>query len=297
MSYMVKKDEGGQKGASPSRGRIMQVVEVEEDDTSKQKVDIQAPAEIVKEKESSSAVPSGTIGDKEEKPDIASSFPMQSKDTAEKTITDNHEETPPLKTEEKRDIVSELFETKETKVQYPNISIDRKPSKFGFVIWVLVLLGIVGLIGGGLLYVKNRSVSSEPVTAVETPTPTLEPTQTESPIASVSGTPKATPTKIASPSATPIKTGLSIRILNGNEQKGAASAAKKILEEKGYNVVSTGNADNFDYAQTEIIIKSDKISALDKLKTDLSGSYTIGSTSATLDPKAAYDAQVIIGKE
>ncbi|KKS88252.1 MAG: hypothetical protein UV63_C0038G0005 [Microgenomates group bacterium GW2011_GWC1_43_11] len=133
----MKKDEGGQKGASPSRGRIMQVVEVEEDDTSKQKVDIQAPAEIVKEKESSSAVPSGTIGDKEEKPDIASSFPMQSKDTAEKTITDNHEETPPLKTEEKRDIVSELFETKETKVQYPNISIDRKPSKFGFRIFPL----------------------------------------------------------------------------------------------------------------------------------------------------------------
>jgi len=295
----VKKDEGGQKGASPSRGRIMQVVEVEEDDTSKQKVDIQAPAEIVKEKEFSSAVPSGTIGDKEEKPDIASSFPMQSKDTAEKTITDNHEETPPLKTEEKRDIVSELFETKETKVQYPNISIDRKPSKFGFILWAIILLAIVGLIGGGLLYFKQRSTTGGSVeSVVGSPTPTVIPTETEAPLASPSGkTTSLTPTKSGSPSATPKKTGLAIQVLNGSGKSGVASTMKKFLEEKGYNVVGTGNAKNFDYEKTEIIIKAAKTSSLDKLKADLSGSYSVGSTSATLDPNTAYDAQVIIGTE
>jgi hypothetical protein len=72
---------------------------------------------------------------------------------------------------------------------------------------------------------------------------------------------------------------------------------KKFLEDKGYNVVGTGNAKNFDYEKTEIIIKADKTSSLDKLKSDLSASYSVGSTSATLDSTASYDAQVIIGKE
>jgi len=268
----------------------MQVVEVEDDGVKKQNVDVPVPSEIQKDKNSS--------------PDIADSFasPIPKEEDTEKVTPQEaeraNEETPSLKTEEKKDIVSELFETKEGRVQYPNISLDKKSSPFGFILWVLVLLGIVGLIGGGLLYLKQRSTSTEPATsAVVTSSPTPEPTVTETPIATVSGKAKPTPTKIASPSATPIKTGLSIQILNGNGEKGVASAAKKILEEKGYNVVGTGNAANFDYQKTEIIIKADKASSLDKLKTDLSGSYSIGSTSATLDTGAAYDAQVIIGKE
>lgn len=294
------------KKENTSRGRIMQVVEVEEDDASKQKVDVPVPSEIMKEDLSEKTE---HIPEEMEKPDIAGAFPMPEKNEKEEekekieeslpTYTESkREEIHALKPEAKMDIVSELFETRGKPVEYPDISLDRKSSRFGFVIWIIILLGIVGLIGGGLLFFKQRSETIESIpSAVVTLSPTPEPTVTETPIATVSGKPKLTPTKIASPSATPKKAGLSIQILNGNGEKGVASAAKKILEEKGYTIIGTGNAANFDYVKMEIIIKADKVSFLDKLKDDLSGSYTVGNTSSDLDPTAAYDAQVIIGKE
>ena len=262
----------------------VEVVEVGDDNVKKENVDVPTPSEIQKDEKS---------------PDIADSFPSPTttEEHTEKVIAQETEKT----NEEKKDIVSELFETKEGRVQYPNISLDKKSSPFGFVLWVFVLLGIVGLIGGGLLYLKQRSTSTEPATsAVVTSTPTLTPTETETPQSTSSGakkTPTPTPTKTASPSATPKKTGLSIQVLNGSGESGVASAMKKFLEGKGYNVVGTGNAKNFDYAKTEIIIKFGKQTALDKLKTDLSESYTVGSVSATLDESLTFDAQVIIGKE
>jgi len=298
---MMKKEDTDEKKV-PSRGRIMQVVEVEEEDAAKQKVDVPVPSEIVRDE----APPVATPEDKEEKPDISASFsapinPVREQPQPE-SERDFQKEIQPLKPEEKRDIVSELFEAKKDTVSYPDISLDKKSSPFGFILWVVALLAIVGIIGGGLLFFKQQSDSKEPVESAvvtSTPTPTLMETETPTPSTSSASkkTPTATPTKIASPSATPKKTGLSIQVLNGSGISGVASTMKKFLEDKGYNVVGTGNAKNFEYAKTEIIIKADKTSSLDKLKTDLSASYSVGSTSATLDSTVAYDAQVIIGKE
>jgi hypothetical protein len=294
---MMKKEDTDEKKA-PSRGRIMQVVEVEEEDAAKQKVDVPVPSEIVQDE----APPATLPEDKEEKPDISASFGAPIHPIHEQPQPDSErdyqKEIQPLKPEEKRDIVSELFETKKSAVSYPDISLDKKSSPFGFILWVVILLAIVGIIGGGLIYFKQQSVSKEPVQSAvvtSTPMPTIE--ETETPTASVSGKATGTPTKAASPSATPKKTGLSIQVLNGSGEKGVASTMKTFLEGKGYNVVGTGNAKNFDYAKTEIIIKADKTSSLDKLKTDLSASYSVGSTSSTLDATVSYDAQVIIGKE
>lgn len=291
----------------------MQVVEVEEDNAAEQKSDIPLPSEMVKTEESqiSHDAPKEASHTVEEKPDIASSFAAPIHETPvpvtnpEKdqmhtdVVTDAQHDVQPIKIGEKRDIVSELFESKKDTVTYPDISLDKKHSRFGFVIWVVALLAIVGLIGGGLIYLKGRG-ANEPVpsaVATSTPTPTLEETETPEPSTPSATKKTPTPTKAASVSATPKKTGLSIQVLNGSGIKGVASTMQKYLEEKGYNVVSTGNAKNFDYEKTEIIIKGDKTSFLEKLKTDLSGNYTVGSTSATLDAGATYDAQVIIGKE
>ncbi len=304
----MKKDEGNEKKSPSARGRIMQVVEVEEDDAAKQKVDIPVPSDIVKEPAPSYPKSSERLQEKkeesEEKPDIAAAFPMQDRETPEHVNhapegeKDVQEDIHPLKPGEKKDIVSELFETQKTDVHYPNISLDKKSSPFSFIIWVVVLVGIVALIGGGILYFKNRSASTETVSSESlSPTPTPSPMPTETPTASVSGKVTGTPTKTASPSAKPKPAGLSIQVLNGSGKSGVAGTMKKFLEEKGYTVVGTGNAANFDYSKTEIIIKAEKSSLLDKLKSDLSANYSVGSTSATLDPKAAYDAQVIIGKE
>jgi len=291
------------KKVSSPRGRIMQVVEVEEENASKEKIDIP----VLPEKdqiEDTSNLKKTENGD--DKPDIASSFSGPIDTIKEQTseisygnpkqssFEDIQKDIQPLKNEAKRDIVSELFETKKDTMQYPDISLDKKSSPFGFILWVVVLLAIVGLIGGGLVFIKQRSVSQEKTEGIAVSiTPTSVPLETETPVSSISGTPMKTTT----PSATPKKTGLSIQVLNGSGKSGVASAMKKYLEDKGYSVAGTGNAKNFAYEKTEIIIKADKISSLEKLKTDLSGSYTVGSTSATLDTSSAYDAQVIIGKE
>jgi len=289
----------------------MQVVEVEEEDSSKEKIDIPVPTGEVsrvytppKEEQQSSYVTHQEHQEKvyeEEKPDIGGSFPMGEKEeerTNRETIPEERyeKEIAPLKTEEKRDIVSELFDTKDKAMSYPDISLDRKSSRFGFVIWVFVLLGIVVVIGVGLLFLKGRSTSQTPVSAVLTPTTTPMPIETETPpSSSPSGKISPTPSKTASPSAKP--KGLTIQVLNGSGKSGVASAMKKYLEEKGYSVVGTGNAKNFEYEKTEILIKTAKTSFLDKLKTDLSEKYVLGSTSATIEESASYDAQVIIGKE
>jgi len=305
---MVKKDDKNEKNSPAPRGRIMQVVEVEEENASSQKADVPIPSEIVKNEMESQDVKAYP---KEEEPDISSSFAapvesikeevrgMSSYESQHESLQESEKEIQPLKSEDKRDIVSELFDTKKDTVQYPDISIDKKSSPFGFILWVIVLLVIVGGIGGGLVYFKQKSASTETVqSAILTPPPTLIPTETETPMATPSGKTKTpTPTKSASPSSTTKKIGLSIQVLNGSGKSGVASSMKKFLEEKGYTVVGTGNAKNFDYEQTEIVIKADKTSSLEKLKTDLSGSYTVGSTSATLDSTVTYDAQVIIGKE
>jgi len=307
---MVNTDTESDKKSISSRGRIMQVVEVEEDDVSKESIDIPVPSEIMKNTHTSDVSDEDTSREQMKEHNKEGTEEIEND---ERVHDMKHETSPdfnsevlkeihPLHTDEKKDIVSELFETKKDSLQYPNISIDRKPSRFGFIVWVFILLAIVGAIGGGLLFFKQKSVSQNisPV-IVLSPTTTPIPTETDMPIASPSGisknSPSVTPTKIASLSATPKKTGLSVQVLNGSGKSGAATTMKKFLEEKGYNVVGTGNAKNFSYEKTEIAIKSDKISLMDKLKSDLSEKYSMSDTSGTLDSSVSYDAQVIIGAE
>jgi hypothetical protein len=310
---MMNQDEEHEKKVASSRGRIMQVVEVEED-ASKEKIDMPVPTggsseQHVISKDDDYVSPEShqehreKIYEEEEKPDISSSFPMHENEHQNelREPQTNHEERyekeiPPLKQEEKRDIVSELFDTKERTMSYPDISLDKKSSRFGFIIWVFILLGIVLVIGAGLLFLKNRSSSQIPVSSVvPTLTNTPIPIASETPIATPSGKISPTPSKTATTSAKP--KGLTIQVLNGSGKSGVASTMKKYLEEKGYTVVGTGNAKNFEYEKTDIFIKTTKTSFLDKLKTDLSEKYVLGSTSATLEESASYEAQVIIGKE
>lgn len=48
-----------------------------------------------------------------------------------------------------------------------------------------------------------------------------------------------------------------IRLRNGSGEDGVCDAAQKVLQKMGYELINTGNADSFDYAQTIIIYKKD----------------------------------------
>jgi len=126
-------------------------------------------------------------------------------------------------------------------------------------------------------------------TTLDQQTPTSTPTVTIAP----------TPVSIVNPvdSATGLdRSKLSVTVQNGSGEEGVAGKAETVLKNLGYDVVSSGNADNFDYTNAVIQVKAANSDYLDLLKTDLGLSYTIGTTSADLPDSFSSDALVIIGK-
>lgn len=170
--------------------------------------------------------------------------------------------------------------------------ISKRAALFGicFLI-ILVLLGGLGYFvtrGSKKPEVKKTIVlpTPTPITIIEqdTPTPTRE-----------SPTPTKTKTPTSSPSSDE-KSSIKVSILNGSGESGVAVKASGILKAAGYNVVSTGNADTFDYTGVTIQVKASEKQILTDLKSDLSSDYTIGDATADLSEGQTYDALVIIGK-
>lgn len=92
------------------------------------------------------------------------------------------------------------------------------------------------------------------------------------------------------------KSTLTISVQNGSGVTGAAAKASDLLQNLGYKVVSTSNADKEDYQNLKIQVKSTKKDFLNLLKTDLAKSYTIGVTSSDLPSSFPTDVLIIIGK-
>jgi len=89
---------------------------------------------------------------------------------------------------------------------------------------------------------------------------------------------------------------LSVTVQNGSGIEGAGGKAADILKGLGYNVASTGNADNYNYKGITIKVKKENSNFLDLLKKDLSKDYTVTVASSDLDPNSPTDALIIIGK-
>src|SRR3989338_6783671 len=115
------------------------------------------------------------------------------------------------------------------------------------------------------------------------PTPTVMPT-------------KPTPKLTSTPLPKVNKSQLKIKVLNGSGIKGKASEVKDLLKEKGYQEILTGNADSFDYQQTEIQVKKSKASVTSTVKNDLKENLTSFKES-TLDEDEAADIILIIGSD
>ncbi len=178
----------------------------------------------------------------------------------------------------------------------------KKSRRLVKIIAIIVAIALLVFLGKKLFGGSKKEETKLPPTP--TPTEFQFPTDTPQPSVSVSPTEGATPSPTAKASANSVdsKTGLdrasvSVEVLNGSGAVGAASKASDTLKALGYNVTSSGNADNFDFAQTEIHVKSTKSKFLSLVKSDLSNSYTIGIAAADLDSSASADIQVIVGKE
>ncbi len=188
---------------------------------------------------------------------------------------------------------------------FPTPSINKSPKKskrFLFLVVVIVIILIIIFAGPRFLGSKNNKESSK-----ITPTPTEFQIPTDTPAPSPSGEPSSTPKPTNSPTpkstSNPVdkatgldRSKLSVEVQNGSGQAGVAGKGAGILKDLGYNVASSGNADNFDYSNVTIKVKSAKSDYLTLLKKDLAASYTIGSSSSDLSASSSADALVIIGK-
>jgi|GEM_PF-1237924 len=184
---------------------------------------------------------------------------------------------------------------------YPARPTSKKSNRF-VKIGALVLILVI-LFFGGKKILGSKS-SQTPVTLSPSPSPTEFQLPTDTPAPSDSPTPAVTSTPTPKPTGNPVdratgldRSSVSVEVLNGSGIAGVAGKMSDTLKSFGYKVSSTGNADNFDFANTEIHVKSASSSFLSLIKSDLSSSYTIGNAASDLDSSAAADIRVIVGKQ
>jgi len=165
------------------------------------------------------------------------------------------------------------FVKKETKpLSFPKLSL---PSKE-----VLIFVGSFVLSFLFFLLISNMKISLPVFNKPTVPIKNLSPTSS----------PLPTPT----PSFK--KEDLKIKVLNGSGTVGKANDVKDILKNKGYQEVLTGNADNFNYTQSELEVKKSKFEAINMIKTDLKD-YVASFKQTELVATEAADVVLIIGKD
>jgi hypothetical protein len=176
-----------------------------------------------------------------------------------------------------------------------------RPAKRTFSKRYIVIIIIVVLISAGsFMFIRSTgSTSTEDIY----PTPFEIPTEIPTPEITQSASPSAAPTATSSVSPTPTRpasvnkaTDMNIQILNGSGEVGVAGTVRDFLISKGYKYLETNNADNYEYQNVSVKIKSSLETYGSALKNDLAEKYTISSDSATLPNDSLFDAVVTVGK-
>ena len=143
-----------------------------------------------------------------------------------------------------------------------------------FIISFVVTV-IVAAIGGFVLWNKR---SSTPFVDL-TPTPTRP----------VVETPTAAPTQ-----AQINKAELKVQVLNGSGTAGEAGRVESLLEADGFETIETGNADNYDYAETIIQLKASLPTEFFNQIENVLVPYEV-EAGETLTDDSDYDVVVIVG--
>lgn len=188
------------------------------------------------------------------------------------------EEAPMI--EEPSKAAVESFFSKSDPAVAPDITVVGKRRGPSLGVWVGAMLGVALAIGVSLVFFV-RGPSVLPFATAE-PTPT--PSPTEAPV------PTAAPVTVE-------KSDIKIHVTNGGGTPGAASKMKAFLEDKGYTVVSVGNADEYTYDTTEVATTKDHDDYATMVVDDLKSDYTVSASSSTVSSSEDYDVEVIVGKE
>lgn len=164
----------------------------------------------------------------------------------------------------------------------PEIPAYKNKGSKSLLLWAVIVLVVAGLTGTGLTMLVKGKGFKLPSFSVA-PKQTLRPTPT--------------PEILVTPTPTLLRSDLNIQVLNGSGVAGAGSKMKEFLVSKGYKVGDTGNANSFDFQNTEILVKAGKEPYIPLLQNDLKDSYSVGTAAATLSPDSSFDAQIIVGQQ
>jgi hypothetical protein len=164
--------------------------------------------------------------------------------------------------------------------------------------WLWWLLLIAGAAGLGFLAFDLTRGRIDNWLASDSPTPT--PTVSASPGTDASPTP--TPDTSTSPTATPTatpttgtidKSKVTLRVLNGTTQAGAAATTKTTLEKAGFTVKSIGNAKSQTYTKTYVYYQAGKKAEADAVLAALADSKAVLEESTLANPDMVL---VVFGK-
>lgn len=167
---------------------------------------------------------------------------------------------------------------------------------------IIIVIFLAIVIFGATKFLGSKGQKKE---IVPSPTPTQSqfPTDTPTPEVSGSPTPEITSSPTPKPTVNPVdkatgldRSNLSVEVQNGSGTVGVASKVSDFLKSFGYHIVAIGNAENYNWENVTIEVKSESSKYLPLLKKDLSESYTVGSTSENLSASSSADALVIVGK-
>jgi hypothetical protein len=90
----------------------------------------------------------------------------------------------------------------------------------------------------------------------------------------------------------------SVQVLNGSGTPGQAGAVENLLGKAGFTDVTTGNADEYSYTDTEVTLKKGAPQALyAAIEKALGAKYVVVQKADELDPESDYDVQVIVGSD
>jgi len=190
------------------------------------------------------------------------------------------------------------FQSPISQYNYSSSEMPKKPKKFVyFTIFIIIVV----------VFFLFKSIFSGSSKTKETPNVTPAPTEfqfpTDTPAPSVSPTEEKVEATTSPAAVNPIdpltkldRSTLSVEVQNGSGVAGVAGKGADVLKGFGYKISSTGNADNYDYQNVTIQVKSTKANFLALLKKDLGFSYTVASASSDLSSDSTADALVIIGK-
>lgn len=203
----------------------------------------------------------------------------------ETTAKEEKPEEEPTKEGEQKDQEDVTFESL---FPEPSVVMSGPPA---WLWWILLVLGAIGL--GFLAYDLTRNRIDA---WLDNPAPSPTASVEASPEASPTPTPEASPSPTATPTATPggvDKSTVTLRVLNGTTQTGAAGVARDTLQAAGFTVRTIGNANNQNYATTTIYYQAGRAAEAEAVKESLGNANAIVEESTLANPDMVL---VVIGQ-